>query len=233
MCTRFVFNGTDTLNGFNFEIDLADWTHTILQEKDRFGIGIQRPDGAFHMYHGVHSGGHVGTLLYVHGHERAAYDDGADCCTIADLTERFIKNDLTFDQAVRIAQTKRIVYAPDATMQAMLSDANGRVLIVEPGIGYRVERQRVSLMANGSLLAPESTQPFLTPGDDRYERAQALLAKLADDATEEDALGILQAVSQRGLWATRVSFVYAQRTKTVLFCENSAFDNVHSVTLQA
>lgn len=233
MCTRFVFNGTDTINGFNFEIDLADWRHTILQGKDRFGIGIQRPDGTFHVYHGVHSSGHVGTLLYVHGNEAAAYDDGADCCTIAELTEKFIQNELTFGQAVRTVRTKRIVYAPDATMQAMLSDADGRVLIVEPGVGYRVERQRVSLMTNGSLLAPESTRPFLTPGDDRYERAQALLAALADDATEEDAMRVLQAVSQKGLWATRVSFVYSQRTKTVLFCEDNAFGNVRCVTLQA
>lgn len=32
------------------------------------------------------------------------------------------------------------LYAKDAAMQAMLSDNNGRVLIIEPGIGYRLEK---------------------------------------------------------------------------------------------
>lgn len=27
MCTRFVYNGKETIIGFNFEIDLADWTY--------------------------------------------------------------------------------------------------------------------------------------------------------------------------------------------------------------
>lgn len=233
MCTRFVFNGTDTLNGFNFEIDLADWTHTILREKERFGIGIKRPDGRYHMYHGVHSGGHVGTLLYVHGNENAAYDDGADCCTVADLTERFIQNELSFDQAVEMVKTKRIVYAPDATMQALLSDANGRVLIVEPGVGYRVEHRRVSLMTNDSLLAPESTRAFHMPGDDRYERAQTLLEGLEDAAGAQEALRVLRAVHQEGLWATRVSFVYSVRERRVYYCENNAFDKVRTFDFSA
>ena len=36
-----------------------------------------------------------------------------------------------------IRDRQKIVYAPDATMQAMLSDQQGRTLIVEPGIGWR------------------------------------------------------------------------------------------------
>ncbi len=45
MCTRFVYNGNDTIAGFNFDIDLAVWTHTIIKEKDRFYIGVKMPDG--------------------------------------------------------------------------------------------------------------------------------------------------------------------------------------------
>lgn len=60
-------------------------------------------------------------------------------------------------------------------MQAMLSDQQGRTLIVEPGIGWREGDGRYSLITNYSILAPESTMPFLVPGDDRYERAAQLL----------------------------------------------------------
>lgn len=152
MCTRFVYHGDDVITGFNFDIDLSVWKHKAIQEKERFYIGILRPDGAYHSYHGVHKNGNAGTLLYVHGNPGGTYEDGPDCMTIADLTERFIKGQLSFDEARQMVQSKRITYAPDATMQAMLSDVHGRVLIVEPGIGYREERKRYSLMTNYSLL---------------------------------------------------------------------------------
>ena len=158
MCTRFVYHGNDMLTGFNFDIDPAVWNHKVTAEKDRFYIGILRPDGKYHSYHGVHQNGNVGTLLYVHGNPDGSYQDGKDCMTIADLTEQFIKAQLSFDEALQTVRTKKITYAPDATMQAMLSDVHGRVLMIEPGIGYREEQKRYSLATNYSLLKPESTQ---------------------------------------------------------------------------
>ena len=41
MCTRFVYNGKDTITGFNFDIDLSVWDHKVMKEKDRFYIGIK------------------------------------------------------------------------------------------------------------------------------------------------------------------------------------------------
>lgn len=70
MCTRFVFNGNDTIVGFNFDIDLSVWTHKVIEEKSRFYIGIKMPDGNYHSYHGVNKNGNVGTLLYVNGNEK-------------------------------------------------------------------------------------------------------------------------------------------------------------------
>ena len=75
-------------------------------------------------------------------------------------------------------------------MQGMLSDKNGQVLIVEPGIGYRVERERYSLMTNYSLLEPESTREFITPGDDRYERAKAALDMFDENFSVADAWSV-------------------------------------------
>ncbi len=67
MCIRFVYRGRDLITGFNFDIDPAQWDHRILQREDCFSIGILRPDGRRHSYHGVNRNGNVGTLLYVHG----------------------------------------------------------------------------------------------------------------------------------------------------------------------
>ena len=122
MCTRFVYNGNDMITGFNFDIDLAVWKTKVIKEKERFYIGILRPDGIYHSYHGVNRNGNVGTLLYVHGNPDGIYQRKSDCVTIADLTEQYIKAQISFDEVLQIVKSKQVTYAPDATMQAMLSD---------------------------------------------------------------------------------------------------------------
>ena len=226
MCTRFVYRGDDTITGFNFEIDPAIWDHKIIKEKDCFYIGILRPDGLRHSYHGVNRNGNVGTLLYVHGNPKGACQGTKGCMTIADLTEQFVQADISFDDALQMVQKRKIVYAPDATMQAMLSDQQGRTLIVEPGIGWREDNGRYSLITNYSVLAPENTRAFIVPGDDRYEKAVQLLNTYGKYFTVTDAFSVLQAVRQEGIWAARVSFVYSAREHAVYYVENNHFSQI-------
>ena len=226
MCTRFVCRANAMITGFNFDIDLAVWDHQLIMDHDHFAIGILRPDGLRHTYHGVHRNGNVGTLLYVHGVPGGLYTDGVDCMTIADLTEQFVQARLSFDDAVHLVQTKKITYAADATMQAMPSDRHGRTLIIEPGIGYRVDSGRFSLITNYSLLDPESTRPFIVPGDDRNERANATLSSCNETFNVSDAFSLLRNVRQEGPWATRVSFVYAAHENTVYYVQNNRFDDI-------
>ena len=226
MCTRFVYRGDDMVTGFNFDIDLTVWNHKIEKEKDRFYIGILRPDGVRHSYHGVNRNGNVGTLLYVHGNSEGTHQDSKSCMTIADLTEWFIQATISFDDALRMVQEQKIVYAPDATMQAMLSDRQGRTLIIEPGIGWREDDGRYSLITNYSVLVPESTSSFIVPGDDRYERAAKLLNSYRDLFTVADAFSVLRAVLQEGIWETRVSFVYSAKEHTVYYVQNNDFSQI-------
>ena len=226
MCTRFVYRGNDMITGFNFDIDLSVWKHKVMEERERFYIGILRPDGAYHSYHGVNQNGNVGTLLYVHGNPAGSYQKGREFMTIADLTEQFIKAQISFDDVLQIAKSKKIVYAPDATMQAMLSDVQGRTLVIEPGIGYREEQSKYSLITNYSLMKPESTKDFIVSGDDRYERALLLLDNYKNQFSLSDAFELLYAVRQEGAWATRVSFVYSVNEQTVYYVENNNFDYI-------
>lgn len=226
MCTRFVYRGNDVITGFNFDIDPAVWNHRIIEEKDCFYIGILRPDGVRHSYHGVHRNGNAGTLLYVHGSPAGAWECGSGCLTIAELTEEFIRARISYDEALRLVKTKKIVYAPDATMQAMLSDRQGRTLIVEPGIGWREDEGNYSLITNYSLLDPASTRPYLVPGDDRYERADRMLEGNGDNFSVSDGLTILREVRQEGPWATRLSFVCSMNEQAVYYVENNDFDHV-------
>ena len=226
MCTRFVYHGNDTIVGFNFDIDLSIWNHKIIMEKDRFFIGIKMPDGIYHSFHGINKNGNAGTLLYVHGNEKGKYTSDESCYPVSDLTEAFIKGAISFDDAMDIVKRQNIIYAPDATMQAMLSDKSGRVLTIEPGIGYRLEKERFSLITNYSILDPEMTRPYVVSGDDRYERAKVQLEKCGHDFSPADAFRILNSVRQEGLWATRVTFVYSVRENKVYYVSDHDFDHI-------
>lgn len=229
MCTRFVYRGDDVITGFNFDIDLSVWKHKVIEAPDRFCIGILRPDGAYHSYHGVNRNGNAGTLLYVHGSPAGAYQSGGNCMTIADLTGQFIRAQFSFDDALQMVRSRKIVYAPDSTMQAMLSDIRGRTLVIEPGIGYREEQGRYSLITNYSLLQPESTRPFIVPGDDRYERALQRLRRHQNGLSLSEAFALLRAVRQEGAWATRVSFVYSAKEQAVFYVENNQFEHIRTL----
>lgn len=192
MCTRFVYNGKDTITGFNFDIDLSVWDHKIIKEKDRFYIGIKMPDNRYHSFHGVHRNGNTGTLLYVHGNPRGRYVEENSSYTIADLTENYIRGILSFDEVLHILQ----------------------------------EQKQYSLMTNYSVLKPESTRPYIVPGDDRYERAQAQLEKQKETFSVSDAFHILKSVRQEGLWATRVTFVYSVMEKKIYYVLNNDFEEM-------
>lgn len=192
MCTRFVYNGKDTITGFNFDIDLSVWDHKIIKEKDRFYIGIKMPDNRYHSFHGVHRNGNTGTLLYVHGNPRGRYVEENSSYSIADLTENYIRGILSFDEVLHILQ----------------------------------EQKQYSLMTNYSVLKPESTRPYIVPGDDRYERAQAQLENQKETFSVSDAFHILKSVRQEGLWATRVTFVYSVMEKKIYYVLNNDFEEM-------
>src|SRR5699024_8858163 len=98
-----------------------------------------------------------------------------------------------------------------------------------PGIGWREDRGRYSLITNYSLLAPESTRPYTVPGDDRYERAAQLLNGYGNRFSVSDAFSVLRAVRQEEPWATRVSFVYSSGEQAVYYVQNSCFEQIEKL----
>lgn len=36
MCTRFVYRGDNIITGFNFDIDIVEWNHKVINTKMRF-----------------------------------------------------------------------------------------------------------------------------------------------------------------------------------------------------
>ena len=45
MCTRFVYRGDNIITGFNFDIDIVEWNHKVINTKDCFYIGIMCQEG--------------------------------------------------------------------------------------------------------------------------------------------------------------------------------------------
>ncbi|MEY8338841.1 conjugal transfer protein [Lachnospiraceae bacterium 62-35] len=166
------------------------------------------------------------TRFVYNGNEKGKYSADKGHITIADLTENYIQGKLSFNDALDIVQNQKIVYAKDAAMQAMFSDKNGRVLIIEPGIGYRLEQARYSLITNYSVLSPEVTRPYIVSGDDRFERAKKQLEKQDKNFSVTNAFHLLKSVRQEGIWATRVSFVYSVKENQVYYVLNNDFDNI-------
>lgn len=65
-------------------------------------------------------------------------------------------------------------------------------------------------------------------GRDRYNTALEMLREAGDGFTPKAALRVLEATKQTGRWATRVSFVYSCREKTVFWCLEGAFDSIRT-----
>lgn len=107
MCTRFVYNGSNTIVGFNFDIDLAVWKHKVIEKENIFFIGIKMPDNQYHSFHGVNKNGNYNSV-------------SKNNYLISKLTEQFIIGSISLDDAIHIVKNKKIVYAPDTTMQARI-----------------------------------------------------------------------------------------------------------------
>ena len=98
---------------------------------------------------------------------------------------------------------------------------------LETGIGSKgYEQENFSLITNYSILKPDITKPYIVSGDTRYEVAKELLAGYDKDFSVNDAFKVLKSVSQKDLWATRVSFVYSTEKNKVYYVLNNDFSNV-------
>ena len=42
MCTRFVYRGDNIITGFNFDIDIVEWNHKVINTKDAYYLYINK-----------------------------------------------------------------------------------------------------------------------------------------------------------------------------------------------
>lgn len=109
---------------------------------------------------------------------------------------------------------------PDPAMHSLLSDREGRVLMIEPGNGYAEITENDAVMSNFAMLRlPEdfTEEKFGYYGVDRYQTAMKMLRDAGSGFTPEYGMSILNAVKQEQYAPTRVSFVYSQNENRVYY----------------
>ena len=118
---------------------------------------------------------------------------------------------------------------PDLSFHSLSADKEGHIMILEPGNGYSIIREKYATLSNfAALELPADFEPsrFGYYGKDRYDKAMDILRNSTDDFSVQDGLHLLREVKQEGNWATRVSFVYAANENAVYYALERNFDQV-------
>ena len=231
MCTAFIHRGEDVVFGYSLDIDPAAWNYKLIKRKDLFTVAITVGSTTYYT-HGVNAAGHFGNLPYMNGEDRGGVHPGRGRYRIDLLVDRYIRGRLSYEDALKIVESRAMLSGPGASFHALLGDGEGHMLLVEPSYGYREPEGDYACAANFPLLAclEDYSNPFY--GKDRYDTAERILAEAGADFGIEDGLRLLERVKQEGQWGTRLSFVYSRNENAVYYCENGNFDAVERWSLQ-
>ena len=224
MCTGFIRKGKDLIYGFNLDIDPKEWSFDIYKTKNYFTVGITVGSTTY-FTHGVNANGNFGNLPYMNG-EEYNYPKKTERQRLDLLVDRYIKGKYCYDDVLNIINTKTIINYKNTNMHSLICDANGNVVLIEPGYGNKIIKNKYAVISNFPILAKlkDYNNPFY--GKDRYDKATLILKESKNDFSVNDALVLLKQCSQQGQWGTRVSFVYSKNNNTVYYCLNGNFDKV-------
>lgn len=224
MCTGFVRKGKDLIYGFNLDIDPNVWSFDIYKTKKYFTIGITVGSTTY-FTHGVNANGNFANLPYMNG-EECNYPKGIEKQRLDLLIDRYIKNKYNFDDVLNIINKKTIINYKNTNMHSLICDIDGNVVLVEPGYGNKIIKNKYAVISNFPILAKlkDYGNPFY--GKDRYDKATQILKESKNSFSVDDALNLLKQCKQEGQWGTKVSFVYSKNNNVVYYCLNGNFNEV-------
>lgn len=254
MCTGFVRRGKDVIVGFNMDINVEALEYQVYAEPDKFYIGadckeieaeLTKIPGLSECYqlenhvrkiHGINSNGNFGNQLNNMDFHKAPFMVGTNVVSIDQIIDDYISGKISFDQIVSIAQEKEItqipkgaVDIPSIAFHSIITDKAGRIMILEPGNGYSIIKEKYAVLSNFPILelpGDFSEDRFGYYGKDRYDTAMNMLRESTDDFDVKAALKILESVKQVGRWGTRVSFVYSNNENAVYYCLEGQFNQI-------
>jgi hypothetical protein len=137
------------------------------------------------------------------------------------------------DDAVRPLETRRLVQHESVRLHALLADASGRAVIVEPGddgndLTWMDGDFIVMTNFCNADLVGRPTEEARGVGADRYQIAHGMLSGRPDDFGVEDAMDVLKATSWD--W-TRASMVFDPRDGVVYLALEGDYSKIYRITL--
>lgn len=223
MCTSLVVNKKKTIVGWN--LDLLDMEHRVRAADDGVYIEINdTKEGWMPLFGANARGDFVGMpTCWPHDHRSDPTGDGENVILL-DIDLLLQKK--TLQEIRSIAETRPVYCIPGLTFMSALSDAEGNVVYIIPGQGtLYYEKPAYRILTNFSPFKQDAeTHPWM--GWDRYHTAEALLRDAPDDFDVEDCFTVLRAVAQE-VCPTVVSMVFDVGERTVYWCEDRHWDDVH------
>ena len=227
MCTAFVKNGASRVVGFNFDLDQNAFRYRVCKTREMFYIGISVGSTTYKT-HGVNRNGNFGNLPYRNGQAPCALRRGPQVMRLDLLNQAFIAGKCGYAELLETVRSKEIVDVPGMSMHSLFSDRAGRMLLVEPGSGFRELSGDYAVITNYPVLDPPADLSPAWYGASRRQTAEEILQNSGDGFSWQDGLKVLCATVQGEPWATRVSFVYSDRENTVYYCLDGDFTRVQT-----
>lgn len=236
MCTGFVRKGKDMIVGFNMDINIGAMEYEIVANEEQFYVNVKNDLVGETRAQGINHLGNFASQLNNMNCTKAPFKIGDNIVPLYDIVNDYIVAKITYNDILKIVNEKEIVNMPDkaiditcVAMHSLITDRKGNIMIIEPGNGYAVIKDKYAVLSNFAFL---ESQADLTPenygyyGKDRYDKAMDILKKSNDDFSVEDGLALLSEVKQVGNWATRVSFVYSYNENAVYYVIENDFEHV-------
>lgn len=223
MCTSLISNRKKTVVGWNLDILDMEYRVSALDTGVYIEINDLR-EGWLPLFGANSRGDFVGMPTCWPFDARSDPTDAGDNVITLDID--LLTQKKTLHEIKMIAETGTVYSVPGITFMSSLSDRNGNVLYIIPGQGCRYyERPTYQVLTNFSPFKMDSEQhPWM--GWDRYQTAEKMLSKAANDFDVADCFAILKAVSQE-ICPTVVSMVFDVTEMKVYWCENRQWDCIH------
>lgn len=228
MCTSIVYNGNETLIGWN--LDILDMKYRVSHENHHVFIEIYDEQNGWLPLFGVNQRGDFVGMPTCWPYDARSNPKEAGQENVLMMDIDLLLENKTFEETKQLAQSGCVCSMPSITYMAQISNREGDVIQVVPGQGTKyLERPKYSVMTNFSPYKGDTEKhPWM--GKDRYYIACQMLAKQGDNLDVTKMFGILSAVSQI-VCPTVVSMVYEPKNNKVYWCENRKYEEIQTAIL--
>ncbi|MBR0092263.1 MAG: hypothetical protein IJP92_11240 [Lachnospiraceae bacterium] len=221
MCTSIVVNRNKTIVGW--DLDLLDMEYRVRPYAEGVFIEINDAKEGWMPLFGANVRGDFVGMPTCWPYDARSDPDGADCENVIMLDIDLLLRKKTLQEICDIVKTKPVYSIPGVTFMSSLSDADGNVLHIVPGQGWKYyEKPTYKILTNFSPLKQEAEQhPWM--GRDRYHAAEEILKAANTDFDVDECFEVLKAVSQE-VCPTVVSMVFDVTERTAYWCEHRRWD---------